>query len=429
MRILRLRSYYYPEKASGAHLIDDLDDAYAEAGFFNVNIVPTPCRGITKEERKRYSKIKYEESHEGHQVVYRFSMFAERKNAIQRASRYLLCGVIEYFKAIKFTDTDLVFSSSTPPTQGLFSAMVAHKLSKKEKRRIPFVYNLQDVFPDSLVTSALTHNGSLIWRIGRKIENYTYRNASHIITISNSIKNNLIHKGVAPDKITVVSNWIDLGNVKPVPRMENSIIGEYNINPDKFLVVYAGNLGAAQGAEIILDAAKLLSHEKRIHIVVFGGGANYTRFKMNAESLRNVSVFPLLPVDRVSEVYSLGNVSLITCKKGTGNAGLPSKTWSIMACNTPIIASFDTDSELAEALNASGAGICVAPGDAQLLADAILEYFLKWTTGDLITSNYRVYVEENASKEKCVAKYIRVLEQEYERSIKHENSSYYSNKS
>ena len=427
MKILRLRSYYHPEKVSGAHLIDDLDDAFADAGFTNVNIVPAPSRGISEKERKKFSKIKYEESHEGHQVVYRFSMFAEGKNAIQRAFRYILCGVIEYFKAIKFTDTDLVFSSSTPPTQGLLSAMVAHKLSKKTKKKVPFVYNLQDVFPDSLVTTDLTHEGSLIWRIGRRIEDYTYRKSSHIITISNSIKNNLIHKGVTPNKISVVSNWIDLENVKPVSRTENSLINECNINPNKFLVVYAGNLGAAQGAEVILGAAKLLNRENIIHFVVFGGGSNYSEFKTQADFLSNISVFPLLPVDRVSEVYSLGDVSLITCKRGTGKAGLPSKTWSIMACNTPILASFDTDSELALALNDSGAGVCIEPGDAQLLADAILQYFSKWTTGELQKGNYRKYVEENASKEKCTARYVDVLNQEYERSLKHESSSYHSN--
>ena len=427
MKILRLRSYYFPEISAASHLIDDLDDSFAEAGFTNVNIAPTPSRGISKEERKKYSKIKYEESHDGHQVVYRFSMFAEGKNVIQRAARYFLCGMIEYFKASKFTDTDLIFSSSTPPIQGLVSAMVAHKLRNKTKRVIPFVYNLQDVFPDSLVTTGLTHNGSVIWKIGRKIEDYTYRNANDIITISNSIKNNLIHKGVAPNKITVVSNWIDLNCVHPVPRTENSIISEYSINTDKFLVVYAGNLGAAQGAEVILDAAKLLNYEKRIHIVVFGGGSNYSEFKMHADLLSNISVFRLLPVDRVSEVYSLGDVSLITSKKGTGKAGLPSKTWSIMACNTPIIASFDTDSELAEALSDSGAGTCVKPGDAQLLADAILKNFFKWTTGESYKGNYRKYVEEYASKEMCVAKYVGVLKREYEKSLNYENSSYHSN--
>ena len=90
MKILRLRSYYYPEISAASHLINDLDDAFADAGFTNVNIVPAPSRGISEKERKKFSKIKYEESHEGHQVVYRFSMFAEGKDAIQRAFRYIL---------------------------------------------------------------------------------------------------------------------------------------------------------------------------------------------------------------------------------------------------------------------------------------------------------------------------------------------------
>lgn len=77
--------------------------------------------------------------------------------------------------------------------------------------------------------------------------------------------------------------------------------------------------------------------------------------------------------DRISDVYSLGNVALITCKAGTGKVGMPSKVWSIMACNTPIIASFDSD--LAEVINDSGAGNCVEPENINDLKEAIVTQF------------------------------------------------------
>lgn len=117
----------------------------------------------------------------------------------------------------------------------------------------------------------------------------------------------------------------------------------------------------------------------------------------------------LLPADRISEVYSLGDVALITCKPGTGNAGMPSKTWSIMACNTPVIASFDTDSDLADVIRDSGAGKCVEPGDVQKLVDAIKERYQRWKSGDNTKMSLREYVKEHASKEICVEKYIKTI--------------------
>lgn len=291
----------------------------------------------------------------------------------------------------------------------MLSALVAKKLSKKYKRKVPFIYNLQDIFPDSLVSTGLAKKGSVLWKIGRKIEDYTYQNADEIIVISEGFKSNIIAKGVPEEKIEVISNWIDLDSVYPVSRKENKLLSEFPIDPTKFLVVYAGNFGASQGADIILKAAEKLRNKQDIQFVIFGGGAYFEDAKRIAETMDNVFIHELLPADRISEVYSLGDVALITCKPGTGNAGMPSKTWSIMACNTPVIASFDTGSDLADVIRDSGSGKCVEPGDVQKLVNAIKERYQLWKSGLKETVNLRLYVEENASKEKCVGRYMEVI--------------------
>ena len=255
----------------------------------------------------------------------------------------------------------------------------------------------------------MTSEGSLLWKIGRKIENYTYKNADKIIVISEGFKRNIMKKGVKADKIEVISNWIDLDSVHPVNRNENKLIEEFSINPDKFLVVYAGNFGAAQGADIVLKAAEKLKDVSDIQFVIFGGGAYFEDAKREARELDNVFIHELMPPDRISEVYSLGNVALITCKPGTGNAGMPSKTWSIMACNTPIIASFDTDSDLTDVIRNYGAGECIKPGAVDDLAKEIRKYYLEWKNGEQKFLNLRECVRLNASKEICVERYINVL--------------------
>lgn len=405
MRILRLRSYCEPELSAASHLTKDMNEAYALHGMININYTPMPTRGVSDEIRSIYRKKKHEVLYDGNVIINRFPMFKEHKNPIQRAFRYFCCSLCEFFLGVHEKDIDLVHSSSTPPTQGMLCAMVAKKLSKKYKRHVPFVYNLQDIFPDSLVNARMAKKGSLVWKIGRKIEDYTYRNADKIIVISEGFKKNIMEKGVPEDKIVVIPNWIDSSEVHPIDRDKNTLFDELNIERSKFIVLYAGNLGEAQGADIILAVAKQLEDNKNIQFIVFGGGSRYDEFKKKSLDLVNVSVFPMMPQNRVAEVYSLGDVAIITCKKGMGSSAIPSKTWSIMACNIPIIATFDEDSELSRMIKKNQFGIVSAPENPDDLLNAILETSSK----KYLFNKPRDYVEKNCSKKFCTMRYLEVL--------------------
>lgn len=406
MNILFLDAYYEPETIAYTHLEKDLIEGLINDGHRIKIICPTPTRGISQEVRQKYKSIKYEEKYNGSVVVNRFMAPSEGKNPIIRAFRYFWCNWRTYKMAIKYTDVDIIFSNSTPPTQGVLSALVAKKISKKKGIKVPFIYNLQDIFPDSLVNSNLTCDGSILWKIGRKLEDYTYNHADKIILISQGFKRNVIEKGVTEDKIEIISNWIDLDSVHPIDRNKNSLITEFGIDPNKFIVVYAGNFGAAQGADIVIKAAKELEEYKDIQFVIFGGGPYFEDAKNESKGLKNVFIHELMPQNRISEVYSLGDVALITCKKGTGEAGMPSKLWSIMACNTPIIASFDTGSDLADVIKDARAGECVEPENVFALSEAIKEFSNYQGVKDV---DLRKYVYYHAGRRLCVSSYINIL--------------------
>lgn len=407
MNLLFLDAYYEPEMIAYTHLEKDLLEGLIERKNRIQIICPIPTRGISEQVREKYKHLKYESMYGGRVKIRRFWAPQEGTNPIIRAFRYFWCNFRSLQIAIKLKNVDAVFSNSTPPTQGGLGAMVAKRLSKKYRKKVPFIYNLQDIFPDSLVNTGLTRNGSFLWTIGRRIENYTYKFADKIIVINEGFKRNILDKGVPEAKIEVISNWIDLDSVHPVDRNENKLIEEFSIDPEKFLVIYAGNFGAAQGADIILRAAEKLKGETNIQFVIFGGGAYFEDAKKEAEKLENVFIHELMPADRISEVYSLGDVALITCKPGTGNTGMPSKTWSIMACNTPIIASFDTDSDLADVLRDSGAGKCVTPGDVDALINEINLSYQK----EKLKYRLRDYVYNHADRRICVEQYINLLTQ------------------
>ena len=403
MKLLFLDAYFYPENIAFTHIEQDIMDGLIEAGHSITVVCPTPCRGIPEETIKRYHN-KIHEVYRGIRI-HRYHAPREGKNPLLRAFRYFWCNLRGSAIAKRYRDTDAVFAVSTPPTQGYFAGKLAKKLN------VPLIYSLQDLFPDSLVTTGMTTESSLLYKTGKRLERKTYSLCSKIIVLSRTTERQLLQRGVPEDRLCTVSNWIDTEAVKPVPREDNRLFDEYSVDIDRFTVVYAGNFGASQGADVILKTAELMKDDKDITFVIFGGGAEFDKAVKTAEELRlkNVTINPLLPPERVPEVYSMGDVALITCKKGVGKTALPSKLWSIMACDTRVIAAFDTDSELSDILKDSGAGVCVEPEDPSALKEAIEKAYANRASA--ADAHAREYVMQNASKEACVQKYVDCFEQ------------------
>ena len=411
IKILKLSPYYYPEHVSSSHLSDDLEEALISAGADIEIYAPRPTRGINDEIRKKYKKIKYEELNQGHIKLHRFSMFDEKRNPIIRGIRYILVNVIQYFMGIKVKGVDVIYAASTPPTQGVLCAKVAKKLSKKYRKKVPFVYNLQDVFPDSLVSAGLTSKGSVIWKIGRKIEDYTYKNADTIIVISEDIKRNITKKGVDESKIRVISNWVDTDEIVPVSKENNILYDEFGLDKNTFKIVYAGNIGKMQGIDMLIDVAVKLKEDAETEIIIFGDGVEKENLikRIKKEELKNIHIYPLQPSDKVSAVYSLGDVCLVSCKKGLGKGAFPSKTVSIMATGTAIIAAFDNDSELCGIVDKYDIGVCVEPENADEFVEAVNVFKNNRNLLKIKGSNGRKIVENKFSKTICIKEYLRVF--------------------
>ena len=342
MRVLQLTGYFYPEKAASIYLEENRFDAFGKAGIDTILYTPSPTRGITREERNAYKNRKLEMMYDGHVEVHRFSMFAEGKNPVLRALRYTLCWIKQFNRGLAAKDIDCIYLASTPPIQGVLGGML------KKLKRVPFVYNLQDIFPDSLVGTGLAKKDGLLWKIGRLIENFTYRNADKIIVISQDFKRNIMAKGVPVEKIEVVYNWVDQNAVVDVPREQNKLFDMYGLDRNKFYVTYNGNIGLTQNLEMLCEVAKELeaSHPD-IHFVLVGNGAYWETLvaKLRSEkqevktqapdsteaiTFGNITLLPFQPYEDIAHVFSLGDASLVISKPGVGENSVPSKTWSII---------------------------------------------------------------------------------------------------
>ena len=420
MKILILTPYCFPEHAASSYLGANRNEAFIKNGFDILCFAPTPSRGIDAETRSKYCQKEYrrEMLSDGHREIRRFSMYPEGKNAMMRALRYFFVGCKHFYYGLSkdARSCNLMFISSTPPIQGAMAALV----KKCRRDHIPFIYNLQDIFPDSLVGTGLAKKDGLLWKIGRVIENFTYRNADKIIVISQDFKRNIMAKGVPEEKIEVIYNWVDEQAVVRVPRNENKLFEKYNLDPNKFYITYCGNIGLTQNMDLLLDVAKELSSEENIHFVLVGEGADKARVvkRVENENINNISFLPFQPYEDISHVFSLGNAGLIISKPGVGENSVPSKTWSIMSAECPVIANFD-ENEIKSILNDNNCGIFTKAGDKEAFKNAILELYHNQEKAVQLGKNGRQFIMENLTREIGTSKYVKVVKEVIEKNQSH----------
>lgn len=382
-----------------------------------VDYVPTPTRGVSSDLRGKYKGIHTEFLNDNKLVIHRFNLFTEKSNPIQRAIRYIVSALIQFVLARKETNVDIIYSSSTPPIIGVVSCAL------KKRLKAPFIYNVQDVFPDSLVTSGLASKGSIPWIIGSRISNYIYKNADKIIVISESMKSNLLDKGVNDDKLIVIPNWVDTEMVKYVFPSRNPLYNTYNLSINIKYIVYAGNIGESQNIELIVAAAERLKSVSGIEFLIFGNGSreNQIREQINRLNLDNVKLYDLLPLNQIKDVYSLGYASIVACKPGVGSSALPSKTLNIMAAGIPVLASYDQDSELHKMVRESNSGLFSPPGDLEALCLNIMKLVEDEKLAETLGKNGRSFVEMHYSKQSNTEMYVDVFESVLQRSADRAN--------
>ena len=406
MKILLLANYFKPEVASSPYLSENYRQAFAAAGFEMVLHTPVPSRGISQEVRQEYCNRLYEEELDGKLKIHRFPLMKEGRNPIQRAFRYTLSIGKLYRRALKEKDIDVLFISSTPPINGLMFPGIKKKLGCR------IVYNLQDIFPDSLVNAKMTKKGTFLWKIGRKIEDFTYRHADQIIVISEDFKRNIMEKGVPEEKIVIIPNWVDTDQVYPIAREENVLFDRYGLDREKFYICYSGNVGHSQNLQLLLDAAKAVAAElPDVHFVIIGEGAAKEELaKAVADAhIRNMTLLPFQPYEDIAHVFSLGDAGLIISKPGIGGSSVPSKTWSIMAAERPVLSSFDADSALAKQIEATGCGLNAPAGDLDALISSIKQLHQDRGAAETMGKTGREYVLANLSKEKCTRMYVNTI--------------------
>lgn len=259
---------------------------------------------------------------------------------------------------------DVILAPSPPLTIGVAAWLLGWW------HRAPFIYNVQELYPDIAINLGAVRRPSLI-RLLYALERFVYARAARIVVIADRMRQRLLEKGVPADRVVVIPNFVDTAALEPVPA-PNAFTRDFDLD-GRFIVSYAGNLGRAQGLETLLDAAALLRDEPAIVIVLIGSGGMWETLsaRIAADRLDNVRLLPYLPFARVPEIYGASQLSVVSQAASIGADAVPSKVYRIMASRGVVLAATDAASDLAQLVKHAGCGYVVPQDDPAAIAAAI----------------------------------------------------------
>jgi colanic acid biosynthesis glycosyl transferase WcaI len=399
VRILLLTTYFAPDASANGTLMRQLCEELAQLGH-SVGVVTSMPHYDTNCIWPEYRGHLWVREHSGPLDIRRVYIYvpANKARLVARLFGYMSFNILSALAALSAGRCDVVFTPSPPLTNGL-TAFVVSRL-----KGVPYIYNVQDIYPDIAIRLGVLKNERAIGAFQR-MERFVYSKAAAVSVISEGFRQNLLRKGVPASKVHVVPNFVDTGFMAPLPR-HNAFSDEYDLN-DRFVVLFAGNVGFSQGLETVLQAAQDLSQMSGIMFLIVGNGASKQRLveQANQMGLGNVRFLPFQPHVRVPEMYASADVCLVPLRRGLTEDSVPSKVFTILGAAKPLVASVDEGSETWRFVHDSGSGICVEPENPRQLAEAILALYRDRQLRLHMGQSGRRYVEESYTSRRIAKRY------------------------
>jgi colanic acid biosynthesis glycosyl transferase WcaI len=325
------------------------------------------------------------------------------KSGLKRILNYLSFGIsaalIGVFRVRK---ADILYVYHPPPTIAIAAFVI------KFFRRIPVVYDIQDMWPDTLKSTGMISSPRVLKVVDAYMK-FCYRYFNRIVVLSWGFKNLLVQRGVDASRVNVIYNWSNPINVPEFvdPAERVAVMGT------KFTVLFAGTIGVAQGLDVVLDAAAILQKNgvDDIQFALLGGGTDVERLKNEtaARKLENIIFLKRVPASEVGKLLAMADVLLIhLIEDKLFEITVPSKTQAYLLAGKPIVAGIRGDA--AELIQRAGAGYSFQPQNTNELIENLLK--LKQMTPeqlDRIGKNGKRFYMEQLSIEKGVDSFEQIF--------------------
>ena len=387
MRILFLSHYFPPEVNAPASRTYEHCKQWVKDGH-EVTVVtcaPNHPRGKVYEGYR--NKLFQRDEKDGIQVIRLWTYVTANEGFVKRTLNYVSYMVAAVFATPFLPKADVVISTSPQFFNGLAGYFVSRL------KRIPWVLEIRDLWPESILVVGAIKNKAII-RFLEFLEMFAYRKAERIVPVTDSFKRYMVGKDIAPEKIEVIKNGVDLDFYQATPT-NNALFRELGLE-GKFVASYFGTHGMAHHLETILEAAQILKEQPDIVFLMVGDGADKARLEtMRAQMcLKNVMLLGQQPKDKMPLLWGGSNVSLVLLKKSDlFKSVIPSKIFESMAMQKPIILGVEGESR--EIIEAANSGRCIEPENATQLAEKIMELYSDNALCIELGENGRKYVAEH----------------------------------
>jgi colanic acid biosynthesis glycosyl transferase WcaI len=376
-------------------------DVFVLTGFPN-----HPTGVVPPEWRRRLRGLTYEEE-VGRVHVYRTWLWPlPNRKSHERMRNYASFCLSAGIRGLNLPRPDVIIATSPQLLVGLAGWWLAFC------REIPFVFEVRDLWPESLLAVGVGHEDSLLHRTLGGLARFLYSKSSHIVVVTPAFKERLIEDWNIPArKISVVENGVETDVFAPLEEPVVRKLREELKAKDRFIASYIGTLGNAHGLETLLDAAsKLQADNSNVLFVLVGEGAEKQHIRESAQSrgLRNVQFLDQQPREKIPALIGASDACLVLLKKTeVFRTVIPTKMLESMACARPVI--LGVDGQARSILEQAGAGISIEPENSDALVAAIQWLQEKSAVGITMGQRGREYILGNYSRASTAKKYLKVL--------------------
>ncbi len=270
---------------------------------------------------------------------------------------------------LRLSRPDVVIALTDPPIIGLAALLTARR------SRAKLVISYRDIFPE--VARLLDGSRNLlVEQILRLVNRILIRQADRVVALGETMRMRLIsEKGAPPEKVTVIPDWADCSAIVPAPK-QNSFSAAHGL-VDRFVVMHAGNIGAAQNLEVLVEAADHLKGLPDLLFVFIGDGVKKASLEARADrlGLKNIQFLPYQPKEELSCTFASADCFIVSLKPGLAGYIVPSKVYGILAAGRPYVAAVDEECEVARIAREYDCGLLCRSDDPKGLAEKIRLFY------------------------------------------------------
>jgi putative colanic acid biosynthesis glycosyltransferase WcaI len=407
VKILYISQYFPPEMGAPAARVSELAQRWAQSGH-DVTVLTGfpnhPDGNIRPEYRKKFRRVVFPERVGDVNVVRSWLLPLPNRRPIERMLNYSSFLASAAITGSFLGAPDVVIASSPQLLVGLAGWWVSRL------KHVPFVFEVRDLWPESLVAVGVGNAKSALHRSLTRIAAFLYRKADHIVVVTPAFREFLIDRWqVEAEKISVVPNGVETRVFSP--RFPDYDLRKSLGGDGKFIASFIGTMGLAHGLNTLIAAAERFQKtEPDVLFMLVGEGADRERITAiaRAKGLSNIRFVPQQLREKVPDYIAASDACLVLLKKSeVFETVIPTKMLEFMSCAKPVI--LGVSGQAQQMIESSRAGICIEPENVDQLCKAILKLRKEDWLRESLGRNGREYIIRNLSRERTADEYLQVL--------------------